>query len=87
MKRLDVILSMVAGLLVLAVSVTLAVFTVADLFAPSAPSVIATDPFPDGPLATGDPGSPVAVAPTECPDSCFTRESIGLPLGRTRSRE
>jgi hypothetical protein len=81
MKRPDVILSIIAGALVLAFSVTLAVITVRDFFSPfsSAPYTSpTTDPFPDGPLETGDPGSPLAISPTACPDTCFTRETIAL---------
>ena len=77
MKRLDVILSIIAGALVLAFSVTLAVMTVRGFSTPfsSAPYATPTPYEPygdDSPLATGDAGSPVALAPTECPTACFT---------------
>jgi hypothetical protein len=80
MKRPDVILSIIGGALVLALSITLGVFTVRDFFAPYtySPPVTYSDPFPDGELETGEPGPFVALAPTACPSSCFTRETIAL---------
>ena len=78
MKRPDVILSIVGGLLVLAVSVTLGVQAVTGFFTPYSYGPYTTptyDEGPDGdfsPLATGEPGSPVALAP-DVPDGVFHR--------------
>ena len=83
MKRPDVILSIVAGLVVLAVSVTLAVQAVTGFFTPfssSGPPIV-TEPYegPDGDfsdIAAGDPGSPAALVPTICPTACFTEDDL-----------
>lgn len=91
MKRPDVILSIIGGALALIVSITLAVMSVRIVLTPYDDSTPYSEPAPyepphgdDSPLATGDPGSPTAKVPVQCPTACFTWDDlavVGIPVG------